>query len=357
MSSILPAAITAIGGFFGNMFNKNAADKAWDKQVAFSQQQQFNQQKWIESMWRQNNSYNSPAAQMKRYKEAGLNPDLIYSQGNAGNSAMPSPAAQASMPVAAVPNYINPLEPFAAVAMQKAQIENLNANTQKTNEETKGIIIANDVLPANLYIDLQNKVKSGKLTDKQISQINENISLMQQQRSNLQTIGKQLSTQLSQMNEDYRFSLVQHAFESESMKMAIDRLSVQLNMDKEQLSFFINNSKLQLSKGNFELDMLAADCAERLSVHDWWIANKDKHKFTYDINTNEGYERARAAYNKARTDENDTFRELKQSEYKRSSFNKHNSYFENAMGFNQFFEGLGNALGGFLGPALKSLGK
>ena len=137
MSSIIPAAITAIGGFFGNMFNKNAANKAWDKQAAFSQQQQHNQQKWIESMWRQNNSYNSPAAQMQRYKQAGLNPDLIYSQGNAGNSSMPAPASQASLPAAAVPNFINPLEPFAAVAMQKAQIANLNANTQKTNEESR----------------------------------------------------------------------------------------------------------------------------------------------------------------------------------------------------------------------------
>lgn len=41
-------------------------------------------------MWRRNNEYNSPSAQMQRYKDAGLNPALIYgSSGNAGNSSSP----------------------------------------------------------------------------------------------------------------------------------------------------------------------------------------------------------------------------------------------------------------------------
>lgn len=37
--------------------------------------------------WNRQNEYNSPAAQMKRFEEAGLNPNLIYSQGNSGNAA------------------------------------------------------------------------------------------------------------------------------------------------------------------------------------------------------------------------------------------------------------------------------
>lgn len=32
------------------------------------------------------NEYNSPAAQMQRWQEAGLNPNLIYGQGNSGNA-------------------------------------------------------------------------------------------------------------------------------------------------------------------------------------------------------------------------------------------------------------------------------
>lgn len=38
-------------------------------------------------MWNRQNLYNLPSAQMERFKEAGLNPNLIYGQGNAGNAA------------------------------------------------------------------------------------------------------------------------------------------------------------------------------------------------------------------------------------------------------------------------------
>lgn len=38
-------------------------------------------------MWEMQNRYNSPAAQMSRFSEAGLNPMLIYQQGNPGNAS------------------------------------------------------------------------------------------------------------------------------------------------------------------------------------------------------------------------------------------------------------------------------
>lgn len=37
-------------------------------------------------MWNLQNKYNSPAAQMQRFKQAGLNPNLAYTQANAGAS-------------------------------------------------------------------------------------------------------------------------------------------------------------------------------------------------------------------------------------------------------------------------------
>lgn len=53
----------------------------------------------LASTWAQNtanrqaideqNEYNSPSSQMARYRDAGLNPNLIYSQGNPGNQSSP----------------------------------------------------------------------------------------------------------------------------------------------------------------------------------------------------------------------------------------------------------------------------
>lgn len=46
-------------------------------------------------MWHLQNEYNKPVNQMKRFQEAGLNPNLIYSQGNAGNAGAVASSASA----------------------------------------------------------------------------------------------------------------------------------------------------------------------------------------------------------------------------------------------------------------------
>lgn len=43
------------------------------------------------SLARFQNEYNSPASQMARFKEAGLNPNLVYTQGNSGNMSPITP--------------------------------------------------------------------------------------------------------------------------------------------------------------------------------------------------------------------------------------------------------------------------
>lgn len=50
-------------------------------------------------LWNMNNEYNSPASQMARFKEAGLNPNLIYQQGTPGNSGSPAQASHANYSV------------------------------------------------------------------------------------------------------------------------------------------------------------------------------------------------------------------------------------------------------------------
>lgn len=58
-----------------------AANKA-EAELAYQRQQE---------MWHMQNEYNTPESQMLRYQAAGLNPHLIYGQGNSGNaSGMPS---------------------------------------------------------------------------------------------------------------------------------------------------------------------------------------------------------------------------------------------------------------------------
>lgn len=68
-------------GLFGGIGQAmNFAQNAYLQKM----QNQFNL-----DMWNRNNEYNSPQAQMERFKSAGLNPNLIYSQGSPGLSSAP----------------------------------------------------------------------------------------------------------------------------------------------------------------------------------------------------------------------------------------------------------------------------
>lgn len=83
-------------------------------------------------MWNMQNAYNTPAAQMQRFKDAGLNPNLIYGQGNSGNaSVLPRYSRADQQPV----DYISPigggvlgmLSGFQDYQVKQAQIDNLKA--------------------------------------------------------------------------------------------------------------------------------------------------------------------------------------------------------------------------------------
>ena len=92
------AAISAIGNWFGNKSNRKQSAEAFERESKFAREERLAQQQWIEQMYERNNSYNSPAAQMQRMKEAGLNPDLMYSRGDVGNATAPEAPQQAMTP-------------------------------------------------------------------------------------------------------------------------------------------------------------------------------------------------------------------------------------------------------------------
>lgn len=84
--SILGTIVEAGASLFGinrqAKHNRELADRQYGHQL---------------DMWNKMNAYNAPSKQMERFKEAGLNPHLIYGQGNAGNaSTMPQYQEQAT---------------------------------------------------------------------------------------------------------------------------------------------------------------------------------------------------------------------------------------------------------------------
>lgn len=132
------AAISAIGNFFGNKSNRKASAEAFERESEFAREERLAQQQWIEQMYEKNNSYNSPAAQMQRLKEAGLNPDLMYSRGDVGNATAPEAPQQAMTPrynVIPTNTYGQTAQIAADAGLKAAQARLADSQSKKTDTE------------------------------------------------------------------------------------------------------------------------------------------------------------------------------------------------------------------------------
>lgn len=87
--------------------------------------------------WEMMNDYNSPAAQMERFRDAGLNPNLIYGQTNEAG-AVRSSDAQGWSPRAPTFDIDGPsvLQAYYDVQLKEANLDNLRAQQTVLLEES-----------------------------------------------------------------------------------------------------------------------------------------------------------------------------------------------------------------------------
>jgi hypothetical protein len=80
MPAWLIPAIQAAASLGGNLFNISQTKKTNQQQTDVNAQLYEKQRADALTDWNRQNAYNSPSQQMQRFKEAGLNPNLIYGQ-------------------------------------------------------------------------------------------------------------------------------------------------------------------------------------------------------------------------------------------------------------------------------------
>lgn len=91
-----------------NRMNRNMSEYAYSKDLA---------------MWEKTNEYNSPKMQMQRYGQAGLNPNLIYQQGNAGNAPASMPKYTPPDRKIELPNAMGVLQQFQDFALKSKKLD------------------------------------------------------------------------------------------------------------------------------------------------------------------------------------------------------------------------------------------
>lgn len=236
---------------------ENQANRDWNLNLAKLQNS------WNIDQWNRENAYNSPVAQMARYKAAGLNSDLIYGQQNLSASSPEMTAGEGSQPTD-VSNLANKrtIGDIAAQASQtrltNAQAKLAESQAKKTDSDTEGQNITNAWLPDLLKgdvdvksADVRQKLSAAGLNDKQIEVATEQIKVMQQSVKESQ---KKIEDLQSQM-ENRTFQQVQAMLE------------YNLRKDKQRYEISEILSKIGLNHANIKrvLNVLPFEIAESIS--------------------------------------------------------------------------------------------
>lgn len=144
--AVAPAVVGGVAQ--GSM---NRATRKWNEKQA-EKQQAWNEKMWNETnawnmeMWNKTNEYNSPAAQVERLRDAGLNPMYYGLDGTSANGV------EASQPLgyqrAEADNQPNPvstgIEQFAALRSLQKDIELKNAQIDKLGADTESVKLDNE---------------------------------------------------------------------------------------------------------------------------------------------------------------------------------------------------------------------
>lgn len=176
------------------------------------------------NLWNLNNEYNSPAAQMQRYQDAGLNPNLIYGSGSAsaGNSSSPAKGFEApTLQRASVNNYMPQASQLFLNGLQTAMnVRKTAAETDAIYQNVANLKVDNTLKQLNAhYLELRN-AKSETEREFWTQQImadlarTESTTMLNWSNSQNVDVNRRLTEALRPMEIELRSAQVQQALES-----------------------------------------------------------------------------------------------------------------------------------------------
>lgn len=245
--------ISSVGGAVSSIANLIGGNFSLRKQIQAQKEEnqrnrEYNlylarlQNQWNLDQWQRENDYNSPTAQMARYRKAGLNPNLIYGQQNTAASSPTltsgaSSAPQDMGPIGQKRNFGQAMQEMLNLEMQKAQIdaikagtENTKANTEKTSEEIKSLTIDNMFKAAREQsaLDYQGvQIRLGKsalkLNEKQMEVMQANIEKVAAEISSIEQSNKESLARIAKLDVDTALAWLRNAREDKQLQLQIQQ--------------------------------------------------------------------------------------------------------------------------------------
>lgn len=206
MSDAIGGIAQMLGNIGGQLISNAGTARQNRKNRAFQADENQKSRDFAQSMFDQTNEFNlrtsDPAFIMQRYKNAGMNPWLVYGEPTSVKADSTSPSGVSALPPGQNESHYDlgsVVKDFYNLMSQKAQIKNIEADTAKKESEasvadaTTGAVVQDTNQKAQLFggqMDLQTanvgltKNQSDKVL-KEIEAVGAQTNLSNQQTKNL----------------------------------------------------------------------------------------------------------------------------------------------------------------------------
>lgn len=250
-------------------FQREENQKTRDYNLNLAKQQN----QWNIDQWNRENEYNTPQAQMSRYKAAGLNPDLVYGQQNlsAASPEMTSGEPGSPMdysPVANGPTIGEAASIAANSRLTNAQAKLAESQADKVDAETVGQTINNQWLPKLLEgqtaineADVKDKLASAGLKGKQIEVAVEQIKVMQQSVKESQKKIEDLQSQMENRTFQQVQAILEYNLKKDKQRYEVREILSRIGLNHASVNRIVSLLPYEISHAIASADNLSASAA------------------------------------------------------------------------------------------------
>lgn len=239
---------------------ENQKNRDWNLNLAKMQNQ------WNIDQWNRENAYNTPSAQMARYKDAGLNPDLMYGQQNLSAASPEMTAGDGSQPTD-VSNLANKrtigdmMVQASQTRLTNAQAKLAESQADKTDKETEGQGYQNEILKSDAAfrdalnsgtvqlnnMSLKVSERGMQLTDEQITKVRKECAQIDQSIQQSRAAIDEIRQKISNLKTDQAISRLRYLMDAKLNEATIKKLASECNLNYIQAKKIVDLLPYEIS--------------------------------------------------------------------------------------------------------------
>lgn len=253
------SGVSSLFGGISSIFNHSSQKKENERNRDFTREMFDKQVQNNIKMWNMQNEYDLPVNQIERMRQAGLNPDLMYT----GAGVSSSPNLHSATP-SGFSSGFSPFDLGNSDPLATAQIALLDAQKDKVRSETKGQGYTNAILESDaLYRDALN---SGQVRSLNVT-IDNTSSDTDLKRATISKISKDIEVadqhilesraRIANLDADTIGKQIDNLFKSDYWQSTIDNLYA--NVRKIDNDVDISRKQLELACASLALQAMEVE--------------------------------------------------------------------------------------------------